>query len=586
MLNRCLYIIRSEGLTGLFRRSFQKLLYGGEREAIYHKWIQGHETWDPVGIRAQIGHLKYRPLISVIMPVYNTEPEFLDACIQSVVDQYYENWELCIYDDASTEAATLECLRKWQDHDDPRIKIRYGTVNSHISLASNEAIAMAAGEFIAILDHDDVLAPVALFANVRLLNENPDADLIYSDQDKMDVRGRRSEPLFKPDWSPELLMSVNYINHLCVIRKEVGDSVGWFRRGYEGSQDFDLFLRITSMTDRIFHIPEILYHWRSTPTSTAGNILVKDYCTAAGIKALNDHLGGHGWQAQAHIGENTAEYHVRFEVQGEPMVSIILPFKDKVGLLRNCLDKLLRLSTYNNYEILLIANNCEEDETFEFLERLENEADPRIRIFRHDVPFNFSAINNWGVEQAMGEFLLFLNNDTEVITPRWIEDMLGYAQRPEIGAVGPKLFFEEGTIQHAGVIVGIGGFADHIFSEFYENTFTAFGKDTWSRNYLAVTAACMMVERRKFAQVGRFNEEFVVCGSDVELGLRLYQAGYRNVYLSFVKLYHFESQTRIAAAHNEKDVECSKRYYAPYLATGDPYYNKSLTLEKTDGNYF
>ena len=584
MINRILYIIRNEGLSSLLRRGWQRLLFGGEKEAAFRKWIRRHEDWDREVIRSLTGHMELRPLISVIVPVYNTDPKFLDVCIQSVLDQYYENWELCLYDDASTDGATIECLQKWQNLGDARVKTAFGTLNRHISLASNEAISMATGEYVAILDHDDELAPVALFETVKLLNEHPEADLIYSDQDKIDVKGRRSEPLFKPDWSPELLMSVNYINHLCVIRKKTGDQAGWFREGYEGSQDFDLFLRITAVSDNIFHIPAILYHWRSTPASTAGNILAKDYCTDAGVRALNDYLAGRGWPARAYAGENPTEYHVRFAAQGEPRVSIILPFRDKVGLLRNCLHSIRRLTTYDNYEIVLVANNCENSETFNYLDSLEKEGDPRIRVLRHDVDFNFSAINNWAAEQAEGEFLLFLNNDTEVITPSWIEDMLGYAQREDIGAVGPKLLFEEGTIQHAGVIVGIGGFADHIFTGGTENTFTSFGKDTWSRDYLAVTAACMMVERKKFESVGRFNEEFIVCGSDVELGLRLHQAGLRNVYLPFVKLYHFESQTRREWVH-EKDVECSRRYYAPFLEAGDPYYNKALTLETTSGEY-
>jgi GT2 family glycosyltransferase len=572
--------VRKHGFTELMRRAYHRVLHGGYQHSIYRKWREENEAWDAPEIKRQIEAFPLAPKVSIVTPVYNADMVLLDRCIESVKRQLYDNWELCLYDDASTRQEALEYLHGRDGEQDPRVKVSFGEVNQHISLSLNEAVRMAGGEYVAILDQDDELSPAALYETVRLINEHPDADLIYSDEDKIDARGRRTSPFFKPDWSPDLLMSVNYINHFCVIRKAAGDRVGWFRAGFEGAQDHDLFLRISRESDSIFHIPRILYHWRAVPGSTAMDVGEKDYSSAAGVRALQEHLEARGERAAVSAGEMATEYVVRREVAGTPKVSIIIPFKDKVELLKTCLDSILGKSSYKNYEIILVSNNSEEQATIEYLDSLSH---PGVKVIRHDEPFNYSKINNRAAREATGEFLLFLNNDTEVITTSWIEDMLGYAQQPEKGAVGVKLLFDDDTIQHGGVIVGIGGFADHAFAGAMENNSTFFGRDTWSRNYLAVTAACMMVEKEKFDVVGGFDEEFVVCGSDVELCLRLHQAGYRSLYLGFVKLYHHEAQTRKQWVH-EKDIECSLKHYALYLENGDPYYNKNLSLERADGN--
>ena len=564
----------------MLERIYSRFIRGGNQDTVYKKWLVKNENRELSEVKKDIHAYNLKPKISIIVTVFNTDPESLNRCIESVRRQVYDNWELCLYDNASSSEETIECLDRWGRQDDSRIIISFGEQSKKISVRTNEAINIAGGEYIGILGDNDELSPFALSEVVGLINKHSEADLIYSDEDRIDETGNRYNPWFKPDWSPELLMSVNYINRFYVVRKEIGDRLGWYRLGYEGAQDYDLLLRIYLVSDKFFHIPRILYHSRIVPGPAMVGATEKDNPPDDGLKAVNDFLDAKGEQATAAAGDESTEYIVRYKVRGSPKVSIIIPFKDKVGLLKNCLDRLLEKSSYQNYEVILISNDSQEGETREYLKSLNN---PRIRLFTHDIPFNFSKINNWGVAQATGEYLLFLNNDTEVISPSWIEEMLGYAQRPEIGAVGAKLLFEDGTIQHGGVVLGIGGFADHIYAGARENSSTAFGRDTWTRDYLAVTAACLMVDRQKFKAVGGFDEEFVVCGSDVELCLRLYRAGYRNVYLAFVRLYHYEAQTRRTWV-DQKDIECSLRHYAPFLQGGDPYYNENLSLAGTDGN--
>ncbi|GBE57247.1 chondroitin synthase [bacterium BMS3Abin01] len=554
--------------------------HGGNQDRVYQKWLAENENRESSQVTKDIQGYELKPKISLIVTVFNTDPGSLNRCIESVRRQVYDNWELCLHDNASSRQETIDCLDRWGRQDDPRIIVALGEQNEDKSIRSNEAVRMAGGEYIGILGDNDELSPFALSEVVGLINERPGADLIYSDEDRIDAAGNRFDPWFKPDWSPELLMSVNYINRFYVVRREIGDRVGWYRPGYDGAQDYDLLLRIYLVSDKFFHIPRILYHSGTASRPARSTVAEKDNSSDDGLKAVTDFLDARGEQATAAAGAISTEYIVRYKVRGSPKVSIIVPFKDKVELLKNCIDRLLEKSSYPDYEVILISNNSREGETREYLESLNH---PRVRLFTYDIPFNYSKINNWGAAQATGEYLLFLNNDTEVISPSWIEEMLGYAQRPEIGAVGAKLLFEDGTIQHGGVVLGIGGFADHIYAGARENSSTAFGRDTWTRNYLAVTAACLMVDRKKFEAVGGFDEEFVVCGSDVELCLRLYAAGYRNVYLAFVRLYHYEAQTRRAWV-DQKDIECSIRHYAPFLQRGDPYYNENLSLAGTDGN--
>lgn len=536
-------------------------------------------------IRYECEQFDYQPIISIITPVYNVDPKWLDRCVQSVIDQLYSNWELCLHDDASSNQDTITCLKHWQNKD-PRIKISYSHENQHISTASNKALEMASGEFIGLLDNDDELTPDALYEMVKALNTDQDTDMLYSDEDKLDSRQNRIDPHFKPDWSPETFESMMYSCHFGVYRCSLIEEIGGFRVGFEGSQDYDLVLRVTEKTTRIRHIPQILYHWRMIPGSAAATIDAKGYAYEAAEKALQDRLNRENNKGQVQKGQWTGSYRVRRQVEDEPLVSIIIPFKDKPEYLRRCLTS-IRKSSYDNTEILLVSNNSEEKETFSTAEEFQQQ-DARISFHEYNQPFNYSAINNWGANLAKGEYLLFLNNDTEVISPGWIEAMLEQAARKPIGAVGAKLLYSNKTVQHSGVILGIAGVANHAFRHLPAGQHGYFGYANVIRNYSSVTAACLMIQARKFWEVGGFDEKnLAVSYNDVDLCLELLRKGYRNVYTPYAQLYHFESVSR----ENDKLAPEGLRFSQEKklmqgkwgkLINNDPYYNPNLTLERED----
>lgn len=526
--------------------------------------------------KIKIKELNYKPKISIIMPVYNVDKVWLEKAIDSVRNQLYENWELCIADDASTKEHIKPILEKYSEED--RIKVKYLSNNLGISGASNEAMSLATGEFIGLLDNDDELSIDALYEVVKLLNKKPKADLVYSDEDKITMDGKRCNPFFKPDWSPDLLLTVNYICHFTVIRTKLVEEAGKFKIGFEGSQDYDLFLRVTEKTNNIEHIQKILYHWRMIPSSTASNINVKDNAHTNGVKALQNHLIRQNIEGNVANSLNRTNYRIEYVIKGNPLVSIIIPFKDKVDYLKRCVNSITKYTKETRYEILLVSNNSKEKETFEYLDSLKKH--PHIQIITYDSPFNFAAINNFAAKKSSGSYLLFLNNDTEVITENWLHYLLMNAQREEIGCVGAKLLYPDGTIQHAGVILGLTGMAGHVFARLPENQWTNFGLDSWSRNYLAVTAACLMISKEKFNQVKGFDENFTICGNDIDLCLRVYKQGYRNLYIPNVRLYHFESISR-GKEIPVGDFQESWKSYKHYLEMGDPFYNPNLTLENT-----
>ena len=555
-------IYAERGLKDLLGTSYKYVVYGREYfypkelspDPDYEKWIKQNEKCDEAAIEDQIERFQHKPVISLITPVYNVNPKWLEKCVKSVKQQFYPKWELCLYDDASRNKFTRRYLRKIKGTD-PRIKVVFGRRNQHISGATNEALKMATGEFVALLDNDDELSPDALFENVKLLNKHPKADLIYSDEDKLDTKGQRMLPFFKPDFSLDLLLSLNYVCHLSVFRKTLVDKIGGMRKGYEGSQDFDLILRFMEQTDRsrIFHIPKVLYHWRMIKGSTSLKISHKNYANDSGVKALKDYLKRNKIKGKVVPGETATRYRIERELESTPLVSIIIPFKNKAFLLKKCVKSILEKTTYKNYQLVLVDNNSNEKELRNYLAGLEEnselkeskglKANERIKILTYDQPFNYSALNNFAVENADGEFLLFLNNDTEVISSRWLEEMLVYAMRPKTGAVGALLLYPDKTIQHAGAVVGLGGLADHVFKG-QDPEETYFNLALTVRNYLAVTAACLMIEKKKFYEVGGFNENFTVCGNDVDLGLNLHEKGYWNVYTPHARLYHHESVSR------------------------------------------
>ncbi|MFM7426049.1 MAG: tetratricopeptide repeat protein, partial [Elainella sp.] len=435
-----------------------------DRASDYERWMQQH-TPSPDDLRqmaAAVGQLSYQPRISVVMPVYNPPPAFLEAAIQSVLDQVYPYWELCIADDASTDPAVRLSLDRFAA-EDPRIKVLYRQQNGHISAASNSALALASGDFVALLDHDDQLAPEALYEVAVLLNQQPDADMIYSDEDKLDAEGQRVQPFFKPDWCPDSFLSRMYTCHLGVYRRSLVEAVGGFRVGYEGSQDYDLVLRLTEQTQRIRHLPKVLYHWRAHSASVAGNQSTKPYASEAAKLALAEACQRRGEAIQtvvAHPG-TPGVYTIRYQIKEHKLVSIIIPTRNFGEMLDRCLRSIFTKTTYPNYEVWVVDNGSDEVETLEILSYWQQQEPKRFRSRLLDMPFNFSRLNNLAVNWASGEYLLFLNNDTEVITPGWIEAMVEQVQRSSIGAVGAQLFYPDDTVQHAGVVLGIGGVAGH-----------------------------------------------------------------------------------------------------------------------------
>lgn len=547
----------------------------------YHKWIKANEP-DAAALEKQryiAKDFKCRPMISIIVPVYNPDIGMLESMFNSVLSQTYENWELCIAD-GNSGRNVRDVLARYSESDS-RIRIEFLTENKHISGNSNHALSIATGEFVAFLDQDDELTPDALYEMALLLNSQPDADVIYSDEDKINQTGERCAPFFKPDWSPDLLLSVNYICHLSVIRTSVVRDIGGFRSGYEGAQDYDLILRVAGITDRVLHIPRVLYHWRMHGGSTSLDVGTKNYAHQAGERALQDYLKNQGVKASVTQGYGRTNYRVRYGIDGNPVVSIIIPFRDKVDLLKKCVLSILKKTEYKNYEIVLVSNLSREKETHEFIDSLLA-GYPNIKFFEFDEEFNFSRINNFAAGKTAGDYLLFLNNDTEVISPDWLEGLLEHAQRKEIGVVGCKLLFPDRTIQHAGVILGMTGFAGHVFAGLPEHSYTYFGSADFVRNVLAVTGACMMIKRDLFDITGGFNESFVLCGSDVEICLKLYEMGCRNIYTPYAVLYHYESASRKGCPIPLNDFRVSLEVYGKFLDSGDPYYNPNLTRLGTD----
>jgi GT2 family glycosyltransferase len=541
-------------------------------------------VYDSQAIGNEIETFKIKPIISVIVPVYNVPVKWLNRCIRSVQEQFYKNWELCLYDDCSTSAETLAGLRSWQGKD-ARINIAFGDQNRHISHASNQAIKMASGEFVALLDHDDELTPDALFEMVKEINRSDSVDFIYSDEDKLEMGGSFSGPFHKPDFNLDLFLTNNYICHFAVIRKSIGDKIGWFREGFEGSQDFDLFLRIIQETREISHIPKILYHWRKIPGSTAAEYSTKSYANTASIRALKDYCKQQGIKASVENGLWPGSFRINRTILKHPKVSIIIPFKDQPDFLKKCLTSIFQKTSYNNYDIILVNNSSSQPETLRILKNFEKNKQINILNFNHE--FNFSAINNFAAQYASGDHLLFLNNDTEVISQNWLTTMLSHSQRDEVGGVGAKLLYPDNTVQHAGVILGVGGIANHAYHRQHPKNTTYWGHLNTERNYSALTAACLMVSKELFFKVGGFNEKLSVAFNDIDLCLRLRELGKINVYTPYAELYHHESVSRgydIDMEKKERLEQESKmiRRYWPEKLDNDPMYNINLTKKKTD----
>lgn len=554
-------------------------------EVPYGPWYESHKVKSEELKRQSMYQFPYSPLISVVVPAYHTPEVFLREMVDSLRNQSYSNWELCIANASPKDEEMRKVLKAYMDQDS-RIRVKELSENLGIAENTNEAFGLATGEFVGLLDHDDILAPDALYEIVELLNKDESYDVVYTDEDKVTTDlSEHFQPHLKPDFNLDLLRSNNYICHFFVARRALVKRTGGFRKEFDGAQDYDFIFRCVEGARKIGHVPRILYHWRTHKASTADNPASKLYAFEAGKKAIEGNLARAEIKgAMVHHTPDYGFYDVTYPLQGEPLISIIIPNKDQRETLQQCLDSVMGLSTYKNYEILIVENNSEEQETFAYY--LELEQKENIRVLNWTGDFNYSAINNFAVKEAKGDYLLFLNNDIQVITPGWMEAMLSNCQRPEVGIVGGRLYYPDDTIQHAGIIIGIGGIAGHAFLGMKRSRTGYLHKASLQMDYSAVTAACMMMKRDVFLKIGGFEEKLTVAFNDVDLCLRTGQEGYLVVYNPHVEMYHYESKSRGTEDSKEKvrrfqtEIEFMRSRWIGLLKEGDPYYNENLTLSK------
>jgi GT2 family glycosyltransferase len=553
----------------------------------YGSWLQRNlaRASDLARMREVVDLLPSKPLVSIVMATFETPEAFLREAIESVLGQAYANWELCIADDASREPHVRRVLTEYAALDS-RIRVQFRHERGHISRAFNSAIEAATGEYIGFLDHDDLLTPDALFEVVVAINRFPATDMLYSDEDKIDEHGTFCEPNFKPDWCPDSFLSRMYTCHFAVYRRSLVVELGGLRPDFDGSQDYDLVLRLTERTAEIRHIPRVLYHWRKHAGSTSGVPGGKPYSSRAAERALAEALERRGETGSVSERDDChGVYIVRYAIPEPKLVSVIIPSRDHGEDLDRCLSSLFLKAGYDQLEVIVIDNGTTERAALDVLDKWRRQ--PRTKIIRHDVPFNFSAINNFAVTHASGEYLLFLNNDTEAKSDGFVRAMVEQAQRPSIGAVGALLLYPDDTVQHAGVVMGLGGVAGHSHKHFpldsngYSNMLKAIN------NYSAVTGACLMMRRSVFDEVGGFDEDLTVSFNDVDLCLKVVRAGYRIVSLPHVQLYHFESLSRghdvgtLKIARSLSEQRKMRERWAEIIAN-DPCYSSNLTLDHED----
>jgi glycosyltransferase involved in cell wall biosynthesis len=559
----------------------------------YQEWIErvelpGNPSREDV--TRIVNGLACQPLISVLLPTFNSTEVYLRQCIESVIGQTYQNWELCVADDASTHSDVRRILEEYKKSD-ARIHVVYRSENGHISAASNSALKIAHGDYVALLDHDDVLPVHALYFMVLAINQHPSAKVLYSDEDKVDAIGNRFSPHFKSDWNQDLFYAQNYVSHLGIYRGDMLKQIGGFRLDVEGSQDHDLLLRCLPFVkpDEIVHIPRVLYHWRAVKGSTAMATDEKSYTVTAGTKALKDYFNNCGHTGVAVMcGAEANTYRIKWPLpQAEPLVSLIIPTRDNREITETCVRSIIDKSTYKNYEILILDNGSVCLETLEFFNKIQQE-DTRVKVLRYDFPFNYSAINNFGVGKANGEIIGLVNNDIEVISPEWLSEMVSHVCRPEIGCVGAKLYYANNTIQHAGVICGVGGVAGHSHKYWPKKSPGYFSRLILTQNMSAVTGACLLVRRGIYEEVGGLDEKnLVVAFNDVDFCIKVRAAGYRNLWTPYAELYHHESTSRGTEDTPEKQARFQKE--ATFMKTKwgerltrDPYYSPHLTRHRED----
>lgn len=584
-------VLREDGLSGVRWRLRNALaLARNDGSNNYREWVRRYDALDAHDrerMKCNIAGFNEHPLISVVMPVYNTPIELLDQAIRSVRAQIYPKWELCIADDASPNESVRQLLAQHAEQDE-RIKIIFRNQNGHISAASNSAVELASGEFVALMDHDDLLSEHALYWVVHAISEHPDAHLIYSDEDKISADGVRYDPYFKCEYNRELMLAQNMISHLGVYRRSMLLSLGGFRESFDGAQDYDLALRFLQSISpqQVVHIPRVLYHWRAIRGSAAYATGEKHYAADASRRAVQEHLRCVGVEAHVMSAPQAPTMNrVRYALpERPPMASILIPTRDSADLLAKCVESIQSRSSWENYEIIVIDNGSVEEETFRLFDGMRSN---RVRVIRDDSPFNFSALNNLAAREAQGEVICLLNNDIEVITSDWLEEMLGFAMQPGVGCVGARLWYPDGRLQHGGVVVGLGGVAGHAHKYCSRSDPGYFKRALLHQGFSAVTGACLMVRKEIFAQVGGLDEELAVAFNDIDFCLRVRERGYRNVWTPYAEFVHHESLSRGSEDSPEKKVRfenevrfMQKRWGKLLMA--DTAYSANLTLDRED----
>ncbi|SUO04160.1 capsular polysaccharide synthesis protein CpsIbJ [Faecalicoccus pleomorphus] len=570
------------GSRKLIKRVFQSR-DSSQSTIDYNEWAKKRDATEVELARQRNHKFSISPKMSLVVATFNTPIPYLKQMIETVINQTYYNWELCVADGSTNKEVVDYIQNKYSD--EKRIKVVQLDKNYGIAGNMNEAIKIATGDFIGLYDHDDALAPNALFEFVKAINQNNDLKVIYSDEDKIDSEWtRRFEPHFKSDFNLDLLCTNNYICHLLFVKKELMEQVGYLKSEFDGAQDHDFVLRCVEKVknNQIYHIPKVLYHWRIHENSTAGNPESKMYAFDAGVRACQAHFDRQNLHVKVSHGPTLGFYRNKYILDNYPLVSIIIPNKDHIDDLDRCLRSIANKSTYKNYEIIIVENNSTEKNTFDYYKQLE-EANANIKVVYWEDEFNYSAINNYGVTFAKGEYILLLNNDTEVINPVWIEELLGFCMRKDVGAVGAKLYYPDDTIQHAGVIIGLGGVAGHCFSGLGRNEYGYFGRLICSQDLSAVTAACLMTKKSIFEEVHGLDETFKVAFNDIDYCLKLREKGYLVVFNPYVELYHYESKsrgfenTRSKAIRFQNEIDGFEAKWNQILKHGDPYYNVNFS---------
>ena len=568
-------------------KGFLSRLFGKESvaEGGYEAWLARHKVDKRTLRRQKHAAFAQKPLISIVIPLYCTPLPYLKELLESVRRQSYENWQLCLADGSPDDKAK-EFIEKHYGRV-KRIVYRKLEENGGISVNTNEAVALAAGEYLMLCDHDDTLEPDALYEIVKAINDTG-ADVLYTDEDKVSMDGRHYfDPNFKPDFNLFRLRENNYICHIFVVKKSLTDETGLLRSEFDGAQDFDFILRCCEKAQKITHIPKVLYHWRCHMDSTAADPSSKAYAYEAGRKAVREHYQRLGIDAKVEMTERPGWYRSHVKVQGNPLISVIIPNKDHTDDLELCLFSMTRKSTYRNYEILIVENNSEKEETFEYYRKLPDRY-PKARVLTWEKEFNYSAINNFAAKEAKGEYLLFLNNDVEILTPDWMEEMLQNCQQENVAAVGAKLYYPDDTIQHAGVVLGLGGIAGHIMCRASKEDPGYFGRMISVQEISAVTAACMMVKKSDFDAVGGLDETFQVAFNDIDQCMKFRAAGKKIIFTPYAELYHYESKSRGLEDTPEKQFRFDKEVkrfqekWAQQLEMGDPYYSPNLSVTEGD----